>query len=251
VYKRRTLSVVMPAYNEADGITSVVRAFAEIPEVDEIIVADNNSSDGTGDLAKRAGARVVLETRQGYGFACRAALEASTGDYTVIVESDATFRASDLYKFMAYAEDFDAVFGTRTSKACIWSGANMGWFLRCGNVAVAKLLEYLHNGPCMTDVGCTYKLFTRRSLSQLLPLLTVGDSRLSPEILIVIIRMKLHCIEIPVNYGSRLGTSKITGSLVRAIKLGLRMILLIFRCRLITFPEPAGLESVKEDSARC
>jgi hypothetical protein len=102
-------------------------------------------------------------------------------------------------------------------------------------VAVAKVLEYLHNGPCMTDVGCTYKLFTRRTLAELLPLLTVGDSHVSPEILIVTIRMKLRCIEIPVNYGPRLGTSKVTGSLVRAIKLGLRMILLIFRYELITF----------------
>src|SRR5262249_23182196 len=162
----------MPAYNEAAAITGAVRAFLAIPEVDEVIIVDNNSSDGTGELAARAGAKVGLETRQGYGFACQRALMTPTSDYGLIVESDDTFQATDVCKFLAYAEEFDVVLGTRTSKACIWDGANMGHFLRYGNWAVAKLLEYLHNGPCLTDVGCTYKLFTRTALQKILPHLT-------------------------------------------------------------------------------
>src|SRR2546430_270577 len=126
-------SVVMPAYNEADGIAKVVREFLAIPEVDEVLVADNNSRDETAALARAAGARVVRESRQGYGFACRRALESATGDYVILAESDDTFRARDLYKFLAYAGEFDAVFGTRTSKTCIWAGSNMGPFLRYGN----------------------------------------------------------------------------------------------------------------------
>ena len=94
------------------------------------------------------------------------ALNSAIGDYIVITESDGTFRASDLPKFLAYAGEFDAVFGTRTAKSCIWEGSNMGLFLRYGNCAVAKLLEYLHNGPCLTDVGCTYKMFSRAALNR-------------------------------------------------------------------------------------
>src|SRR5215472_9560751 len=135
MYKQRRVSVVMPAFNEAEGIEASVRDFFALPEVDEVVVADNNSQDGTADLARRAGARVVTETRQGYGYACRAALAAGEGEYLIVVEPDQTFLATDIYKFLAYAEEFDVIFGTRTSKTCIWSGSNMGPFLRYGNWA--------------------------------------------------------------------------------------------------------------------
>jgi len=183
VYKGKSVSVVMPAYNEAEGIASIVKAFRAIPEIDDVIVVDNNSKDGTSVLAREAGAHVIGEIRQGYGFACQAALQAAVSDYVFIAESDGTFHAGDIYKFLAYAEEFDVIFGTRTSKSCVWDGANMGHFLRYGNWAVAKLLEYLHNGPCLTDVGCTFKFFTRPALQSILPHLTVGGSSLSPELM--------------------------------------------------------------------
>ena len=52
-------------------IFAQITGFRAVPEVDEALVVDNNSSDGTGDLARKAGARVALETPQGYGHACR------------------------------------------------------------------------------------------------------------------------------------------------------------------------------------
>lgn len=236
------ISVVMPAYNEADGIAKVVSEFLAIPEVDEVVVADNNSQDETAALARAAGAQVVRESRQGYGFACRRALESATGDYVVIAESDGTFRPRDLYKFLAYAGEFDAVFGTRTSKTCIWAGSNMGPFLRYGNWAVAKLLEYVHNGPCLTDVGCTYKLLSRQALAHLTPLFTTGQSHFSPELMVLAIRSRLTCVEIPVHYQPRIGTSKITGSFWKAFRLGLRMIVMIveYRFRHIPAAPPVG-----------
>jgi glycosyltransferase involved in cell wall biosynthesis len=232
------LSIVMPAYNEAEGIAQAVRSFRDIPEVDEVVVADNNSKDGTAELAREAGARVVSETRQGYGFASQCALKSATGDYIVITESDGTFRASDLRKFLAYAGEFDAVFGTRTAKSCIWEGSNMGLFLRYGNCAVAKFLEYLHNGPCLTDVGCTYKMFSRAALDRVTPMFTVGASHFSPELMILAIRSKLRCVEIPVHYQPRLGESKITGSFTRAFRLGLRMMAMIVQYRFKKIPPP-------------
>lgn len=243
MYKGMRVSVAMPAYNEADGITDTVRGFRCIP--DEVLVADNNSQDGTSRLAEEAGARVVRETRQGYGFACQAALQNSTGDLIFLVESDQTFRPEDLYKFLAYAEEFDVVFGTRTSKSCIWDGSNMGPFLRYGNWAVAKLLEYLHNGPCLTDVGCTYRMFRREALRQIQPFFTVGGSHFSPECMMLAIRGRLVCVEIPVHYQPRAGTSKITGSFRKALRLGLRMIAMIIRYRFSKMPR--GVSSVRSD----
>jgi hypothetical protein len=158
------------------------------------------------------------------------------GDLVFIVEPDGTFRPRDLYKFLPYSTEFDVIFGTRTSKSCIWSGANMNWWLRIGNVIVAKLIEYLHNGPCLTDVGCTFKMLNRRGLGAITPYLTVGGSHFSPELMLVAIRTGLRCVEIPVHYRERLGDSKITGNRWRAIRLGLRLILMAFAYRFRNLP---------------
>jgi glycosyltransferase involved in cell wall biosynthesis len=231
MYNGKSISVVMPAYNEANGIQAAVKSFLSVPEVDQVVVADNNSEDGTGAIAAAASAAVVRESRKGYGYACQAALQAAGGDYVILVESDNTFRAGDVQKFLAYAEEFDVIFGTRTSKSCIWEGSNMGPFMRYGNWAVAKLLEYLHNGPCLTDVGCTYKLFRREALQSLMPMFTVGLSHFSPEVMILAIRLRFNCVEIPIHYQPRTGRSKITGSFWKAFRLGLRMIGMIVQYR--------------------
>lgn len=225
--EKPSLSIVMPAYNEEEGIATVVSRFLCLPSVQEVVVVDNNSKDETAARARQAGARVVSEERQGYGFASRRALEEARGDVVVIVESDNTFWPSDINKFVAYITEFDVVFGTRTSRSCIWVGANMGHFLRYGNCAVAKYLEYLHNGPCLTDVGCTFKAFRREVIKDIAAFWTVGDSAFSPELMVFCIRRGWRCVEIPVNYGARVGTSKITGSFKKAFILGLRMIWLI------------------------
>ncbi|MBA4071796.1 MAG: glycosyltransferase family 2 protein [Gemmatimonas sp.] len=230
----------MPAYNEAEGIGDVVRGFLAHPMVAEVLVADNGSTDGTPDLAERAGARVVHETNRGYGFASRRALLEAREPWVIITESDKTFDPQDVTKFAAYHGQFDVVFGTRTSKSLIWSGANMGWFLRYGNWAVAKYLEYLHNGPCLTDVGCTYRMLSREVIRDLAQFWRVGDSSFSPELMVLAIRRGWRCVEIPVNYGSRVGTSKITGSRARAFKLGCRMIWLVLRLRFRRVPKASA-----------
>jgi glycosyltransferase involved in cell wall biosynthesis len=236
MYRDWTVSVVMPAYNEAESITRAIRDFLAVPEVDEVLVVDNNSSDETNALARAAGARVITETVQGYGAACRRGLTDATGDLILLVEPDGTFVSGDVSKFLAYAREFDVVFGTRTSKSAIWNGANMRWFLRYGNVAVAKLLEYLHNGPCLTDVGCTFKMFHRDAVRQIAPYLTATGSHFSPQLMLVSIRTGMRCIEIPVHYRGRVGQSKITGSFARAWRLGWRMIAMVVVYRFRSLP---------------
>jgi glycosyltransferase involved in cell wall biosynthesis len=236
MYNGKTLTVVMPAYNEEANIAAAVAAFRALPEVDVVLVVNNNSRDRTEAEARHAGARVILESQQGYGYACRRGLIEADTDLVAVVEPDGTFHATDLYKFLTYIHEFDAVFGTRTSWTCIWQGANMGLALRYGNVAVAKMLEYLHNGPCLSDVGCTFKLLTREAIAAVKDYFTVGKSHFSPELMILCIRRKLRCVEIPVHYGPRIGESKITGDIGKAVKLGLIMIGLIGRYRLKRIP---------------
>ena len=225
------VSVVMPAFNEEEGIGRVVSEFLEHPAVKEVVVADNNSTDRTAEVATSAGARVVKESRQGFGYACRRALSEGQGPYLVLVEPDRTFLPRDLDKFLAYAEDFDLVIGTRTTNSMIWEGANMGHFLKWGNWCVAKLLQLLFGGPSLSDVGCTYRFIHRSLFEKIEPLMRVGASHFLPELTILCLRARARVIEISVNYLKRRGTSKITGSFHGTVVTGLRMIALILRKR--------------------
>jgi glycosyltransferase involved in cell wall biosynthesis len=228
----KTVSVVFPAFNEAASIARAVRDFRAIPAVDEVIVVDNNSRDRTADLAREAGARVVAERRQGYGHALRRGLCEASGDYVILAEPDGTFVGKDVVKLLAYADEFDMVMGTRTTRELIWDQANMGWFLRVGNLAVAKLLQVLFDGPSLSDCGCTMRLIRREALDRIAPGLRVGGSHFLPEMVILGLLRGLRVIEIPVNYRGRVGDSKITGSRVTALKVGVRMIGLILDYRL-------------------
>jgi glycosyltransferase involved in cell wall biosynthesis len=231
MWEGKRVAVVFPAYNEAANIARAVADFAAFPAVDEVVVVDNNSRDGTAALAAAAGARVVAESRQGYGFALRRGLATAGADLVVLAEPDGTFMAPDLLKLLAYAREFDLVLGTRTTRELIWSQANMGWFLRVGNWTVAKLLQLLFGGPSLSDVGCTYRLVRREAVEWLLPRLTVGGSHFLPEMVVLGLLGGWRLIEIPVNYRGRVGESKITGSRLTAVKVGLRMIGLILTWR--------------------
>ena len=231
MFKNQKVSVVMPAYNEADFIVRAVETFHDNEYVDEVLVVDNNSSDGTGERASEAGARVVLETNQGYGFACQRALSEASGEIIILVEPDGTFEANDVMKLLAYSDDFDFVLGTRTSKELIWGGANMGIFLKWGNWALGKMIEMLYNGPNLTDVGCTFRLIKRESLLKIQPKFKVGKSHFSPEMMILALKAGIETIEVPVNYKQREGVSKITGKKWDAFKLGIVMIFLILKMR--------------------
>jgi len=231
VWEGKQVSVILPAYNEADNIARAVREFTAVSAVDEVIVVDNNSRDGSGRLAAEAGARVVVETQQGYGHALRRGMREAAGDIVVLAEPDGTFVARDVLKLLSYTDEFDMVLGTRTTRELIWSQANMGWFLRVGNVAVAKLIQVLYGGPSLSDCGCTFRLIHRPALDRIFDGLTVGGSHFLPEMVILGLRRGLRVIEIPVNYRGRVGESKITGSPVTAMKVGLRMIRLITEYR--------------------
>jgi glycosyltransferase involved in cell wall biosynthesis len=229
----KQVSVVFPAYNEEENIAAAVTDFLAVGVVDEVLVVNNNSKDRTAERAASGGGRVVMETTQGYGAALRRGLREAAGDFIILAEPDGTFVARDVVKLLAYADDFDMVCGTRTTRELIWEQANMGWFLRMGNMALAKMLEWLFNGPCLSDCGCTLRLINRAALQCFNDKFTVNGSHFLPEMVILALRHGLKIIEIPVNYRGRIGESKITGTIKGTIKTGTNMIRLILRYRFL------------------
>ncbi|HEV7665037.1 MAG TPA: glycosyltransferase family 2 protein [Chloroflexota bacterium] len=232
MWQGRRVSIVFPAYNEEAGIAAAVTDFRSLEAIDEVLVVDNNSRDRTAQRAQAAGARVVRETRQGYGNALRRGLSEAEGEYIVLAEPDGTFMGKDVLKLLAYADDFDVVLGTRTTRELIWHGANMGWQLRWGNWLVAKLLQVLFDGPSLSDCGCTLRLLRRSAVERLLPRFTVGGSHFLPEMVCLALLERQRLVEVPVNYRDRVGQSKITGSMETTIRVAIHMVGLILRYRL-------------------
>lgn len=234
------VSVVLPAYNEAANVAAAVAEFLMTSVVDEVLVVNNNSSDQTASEAARVGARVVHEARQGYGYALQRGMAEASGDLIVLCEPDGTFAARDVSKFLAYADDFDIVLGTRTTQELIWQNAHMPMALRLGNLLMAKLVEGLFGGPSLSDCGCTFRLLTRSAYRQIRPFLTVGGSHFLPEMVIQGLLRQQRMIEIPVNYRGRVGTSKITGRWDGTLRTGWRMLWLILRLRGSSRTTPRG-----------
>jgi glycosyltransferase involved in cell wall biosynthesis len=232
MWREKTVSVVLMTFAERMSIRHVIDGFFETGLVDEVLVVDNNAEHGTVEEVERTDARLVSEPEQGYGHAIRRGLLEASGDLIVLAEPDGTFLPSDLTKLLAYSSECGAVFGTRTTRELIWRGANMGFFLKWGNWAVAKLIELLFNTSHLSDVGCTYRLFHRELAHELAASMRVGGSHAGPELLLLTIASRTRFVEIPVNYLPRVGTSSVTGDLLTAGRLGLQMIGLILAFRL-------------------
>ncbi len=225
MYRGKKVSVVFSTYNEEKSVRQVINQFFDTGFVDEVIAVDNNAVGNTKAEILATKATYVHEPKQGYGHGYMRALKEATGDLIIMTEVDGTFTAKDLHKFLLYSEDFEVVFGTRTARATIWSGAFMPWLVRLGNWGLAKLLEVLHNGHTITDVGCTYRLIRKDALQKIIDLFpnSKGDGKFSPEMMIWILRRKLKIVEIPVMYLPRIGDSQYTGTVWKAAKLGLGM----------------------------
>jgi glycosyltransferase involved in cell wall biosynthesis len=232
MWNGRSVSVILMTYAERDSIRSVVEGFCATGVVDEVLVVNNNAQPGTTEEVARTPARQVFESRQGYGYASQRGLAEARGDLLILAEPDGTFLPSDVLKLLVYSDDCDVVFGTRTTSELIWRGANMGSFLKWGNWAVAKLVEFLFNTSHLSDVGCTYRLINRETLQRIQDRFTVGGSHFGPELMLLTITSGATFVEVPVNYLPRVGTSSVTGDHWKAFVLGVQMILFIVRFRL-------------------
>jgi hypothetical protein len=238
------LTVVLTAYNDESSIGPAVEDFRRHPKVKRVIVVDNNSSDHTSEVARKAGAAVVCEPRQGYGHCVFRALEdgaafTDTG-LTLLSEGDMTFRAYDIDKFLAYAPHADIVNGTRIAEQLRDMRTQLTTFMFYGNFFAGKLLEAKHIGKgTLTDVGTTYKLCRNSALRDLLPVLDrTINLEFNAHFLDQALRYGFSVVECPVTFHARVGASK-GGNIdnLRALRVGLRMIFgIVFSWRPLSCP---------------
>ena len=203
------VSVVIPCLDEAETIAECVTSARSVLEESrlegEVVVVDNGSTDGSGELARAAGARVVDEPRRGYGSAYLAGLAAASGDYIVMVDADLTYDFREIPSFVRALDDgAELVVGNRMSG--VQPGA-MPWLSRVGNPVLSGFLNALHRTN-IGDAHCGMRAL-RRSILPVLNLRTVG-MEFASEMVIRATREHLDVREIPIELHPRLGESKLS-----------------------------------------
>jgi glycosyltransferase involved in cell wall biosynthesis len=204
------VSVVMPCFNEAENVTECVRSARNVLDqhgIDgEVIVVDNASTDGSGDLARSAGAIVVLEPRRGYGNAYLAGFQAARGRHIVMADADLTYDFGDIPRFLSELDaGADLVMGKRRDN--IDPGA-MPWLnQRIGNPLMTSLLNMIYRTG-VKDVWCGMRGLRRDALPALD--LQADGMEFALEMLIRASEQRLVIREIPIALHARGGTSKLS-----------------------------------------
>ena len=219
------IALIIPAHNEALAIGEVLRAVPPAV-VDTVIVVDNASSDGTGDVAHGLGATVVREEQPGYGNACRAGLLAGEGhDILVYLDGDRSDDPRDLPRILAPLLDgrADLVLGSRL-QGHLERGA-LPAHQRAGN-RVATLLIRLLYGVRLSDIG-SFRAIRR---SHLLALDMQHPTYGWPvEMVVKAARRHYRIVEVPITYHARIGVSKVGGTLRGSVNAGTAMLGTIWR----------------------
>ncbi len=216
------ISVVIPAYNEEAAIGLVVSGLYAVvddherPLIDEIIVADNGSTDHTAKLARAAGAKVVYEATSGYGHACMKAVSAlSSADIIVFVDGDNAFFPEQLPLLLQpFREDADLVIGSRTLGHA--EDDSLTSLQQWGNQLAVFLIRYLW-GHQYTDLG-PFRAIRKQCFDYLdMQEFTYGWT---VEMQIKALQAGYRVCEVPVNTRVRIGQSKVSGTFKGAIGAG-------------------------------
>lgn len=202
------VSVVIPTRNEAQAIGRVV---ADLPadRTTEVIVVDNNSTDGTAEIAARLGARVICEPRRGYGQACLTGIaSADAPDVVVFLDGDYSDRPAELPLLLAPIAEgrADITIGSRLAGPRI-AGA-LPWHARFGNWLAASLIRNLY-GPKISDLGPF-----RAARADVLRAVGLEETTYgwAVELILKGATQGFRIVEVPVSYHPRIGKSKISGT---------------------------------------
>ena len=193
------IAILIPCYNEAITIGKVVADFkAAIPEA-EIHVFDNLSQDGTGDIARTAGAIVHLAPVRGKGTVVRQMFRELDCDVGIIVDGDDTYPANKVCEVMQPILDgrADMVVGTRLQQHQDASFRPLHVF---GNALVLRVINMLF-GAKLSDVMSGYRAFSRRFMTTT-PVLSDGFE-IETEITLHALEHNMPIVEVPVDYGVR------------------------------------------------
>ncbi len=193
-------AVLIPCYNESKTIQKVVNDFRKVLPDADIYVYDNNSSDGTDEIAKKAGAIVRYEKRQGKGNVIRTMFREIDADCYIMVDGDDTYPAEDAVKFREAVLNgkADMVIGDRLSST--YFTENKRPFHNSGNRIVRFLINEIFKSD-IRDIMTGYRAFSRQFVKSY-PVLSKGFE-IETEMTIHSLDKNFYLVELPIQYRDR------------------------------------------------
>ena len=194
------IAVLIPCYNESQTIAAVVNDFKTVLPEAEIFVYDNNSTDGTDEIARNAGATVRYEKKQGKGNVVKSMFAEIDADCYVMVDGDNTYPPDRVREMCAavLADGADMVIGDRLSAS--YFTENKKPFNSFGNVLVRFLVNLLFRAK-VNDIMTGLRVMSRRFVKNM-PELSSGFE-IETEMTIYAVDTKMKIVEMPVNYRDR------------------------------------------------
>lgn len=217
------IAVVIPVLNEEQAIGKVLAA---VPRwVDDVVVVDNGSTDGTARVVRTCGARLVSEPVRGYGAACQAGIRAlRASDVVVFIDGDFSDRPEEMERLVdpIVGGRADLVIGSRVSGRS--EAGALSEQQRFGNWLACRLMRWFWDAR-YTDLG-PFRAIGRAALERL----GMSDRGFgwTVEMQIKGLRSGLRVQEVPVSYRRRIGVSKISGTFRGAVQAGFKIVFVIF-----------------------
>lgn len=223
--------VIIPAFNEADSIGSVIK---DIPAelVNEVVVINNNSTDKTEKVASSLGATVIREERKGYGYCCLKGIEYAKSkkederpEIIVFLDGDYSDFPQEMKDLVSpiIDDNYDMVIGSR-----MIGNRERGSMLPqavAGNFIATRLIRLFY-GYKFTDLGPFRSIKFDKLLELDMQDTTFGWT---VEMQVKAAKRKFKCTEVPVSYRRRIGVSKITGTIEGTIKASYKILWTIFK----------------------
>lgn len=213
----KDITIIIPAYNEEEGIVDVINNIKKLHEKYEIFVIDDGSTDNTYELAINSGVKVIRHSyNKGYGAALKTGIRNSTTDFVLLLDADGQHKPDDIKNFIPYIDEFDMVVGMRTGKS------KVSLLRRPGKKFLSLTANYLA-GTQIPDLNSGFRAIKKEMALEFMHFLPNTFS-FTTTITLACIKSGYNIKYIPIDAPKRVGKSKI-----KPFRDGSRFILLIIR----------------------
>lgn len=207
----RLISIVIPTLNEFRGIRKTIEEITiSVKELEiegfscEILVVDGGSIDGTVEIARKLGAKVIIEPRRGYGRGYKTGFRHAIGDIIVTLDGDGSYPSKCIPKLIKILTENNYDFITTNRFACMEPEA-MSFLHKVGNKFLTYLVKALFDIN-INDSQSGMWIFKRDILKHIMP---ESDGMSFSEEIKIKAFLNVKCIEVPIPYRKRLGKPKL------------------------------------------
>jgi dolichol-phosphate mannosyltransferase len=199
-----SVSVLLPTLNEESNIEKVIREVSSVLPDAEIVVIDGLSTDKTVEIAKRLGARIILERQKGKGVAIKKAFAEVDSDYILMIDADLTYPVGEMPRFLELLKEYDVVMGSRFKGK--FEEGSMPFVNGIGNMLISLWATVLYLKP-VSDICTGMWGFRKKAYKGIV--ITAQTFELECNMFAQSVKKGFKIIETPITYSKRGGASKV------------------------------------------